>query len=86
MLKAKKLKGFAVDLAKEIGKVLNEKVDFLPTSYQSEAIEAVKDGRADAVLVMGFYEGAGNSLVPTDPYFYPYYVMAVRKGSNLKTR
>jgi len=44
----------------------------------------VKDGRADAVLVMGFYEGAGNSLVPTDPYFYPYYVMAVRKGSNLK--
>jgi len=25
-----------------------------------------------------------NSLVPTDPYFYPYYVMAVRKGSNLK--
>lgn len=83
-VEGKELKGFAVDLAKEIGKVLNEKVDFLPTSYQSEAIEAVKDGRADAVLVMGFYEGAGNSLVPTDPYFYPYYVMAVRKGSNLK--
>nr|HRC96374.1 transporter substrate-binding domain-containing protein [Coprothermobacter proteolyticus] len=83
-VEGKELKGFAVDLAKEIGKVLNEKVDFLPTSYQSEAIEAVKDGRADAVLVMGFYEGAGNSLVPTDPYFYPYYVMAVKKGSNLK--
>jgi len=83
-VEGKELKGFAVDLAKEIGKVLNEKVDFLPTAYQGDAIQAVKDGRADAVLVMGFYEGANTSLMPTDPYFYPYYVMAVKKGTSFK--
>ncbi|WP_156802681.1 HD domain-containing phosphohydrolase [Coprothermobacter platensis] len=77
-----KLQGFSVDLAKEIGKVLKQKVDFLPTAYQSDAVDAVKQGKADAVLLMGFYENASTTLLPTDPYFYPYYVIVVKKDSS----
>jgi polar amino acid transport system substrate-binding protein len=80
-LESGQLKGFAIDLAKEIGKVLNENVRFLPTSYQSDAIEDVVNGKADAVLLVGFYEKSDLPLIPTDPYFYPYYVMAVKSGS-----
>ncbi|NPV88955.1 transporter substrate-binding domain-containing protein [Coprothermobacteraceae bacterium] len=80
-----KLTGFAIDLAKELGRLIDSDVRFLPFSNQSDAVNSVMTGDADAVLLVARTpdEVQTTSLLYTDPYFSPNYVMAVADDSFL---
>lgn len=77
--------GFDVDLMNEIGKDMGYKVEFESSSFDG-LVAAIGQGKYDAVIsAMTITDERAKSVLFSEPYFESAQVIAVKKGSDIKS-
>lgn len=77
--------GFDLDLAKEVGKRLGMKVEFMPINWDTKK-EELEAGSFDCIWNGFTIEGRENDYAWSKPYMQNEQVFVVKKGSDIKTK